>query len=78
MKNISAGGKVTQSSDAPSTDQKMENVETPDDVSQRIATKQEEHSLALRGFGKAKGKWAVIVIGVLFAAFLLWKYLGTN
>lgn len=78
MKNIKAGGKVSQASDAASTGQNMEDIDTPEEVSQRIATKQEENSLSLPGFGKAKGKWAVIVFGVLFVAFLLWKYLGAH
>lgn len=78
MKGVTAGGKVSQASDARSTAQDMNQVDTPNEVSQVISTQKEENSLSLRGFGKARGKWAVIVIGMLFVAFLVWKYFTSH
>ena len=54
----------------------MEDITTPDEVAQRIGTKQEENIPNLRGFGKAKGKWAVIVVAILFTLLLLWRFLA--
>jgi len=78
MKNVSAGGRVSQASDAKSSEQDMKRINTPGEVVQEIGTTKEKNSLSLSGFGEAKGKWAVIVIGVLFVAFLLWRYLGAH
>ena len=75
MKGVVSGRDVSQQSDVKATDQEMENVSGRRDVEQAIRTQHEENSLSLRGFGSAKGKWAVVAIGILFALFLAWKFL---
>jgi hypothetical protein len=75
MKKIKAGGAVGQSADATPVEQSMEEVETPREVQQQIGTNQD--SLNLPGGWKAQGKWAIIVIGILFIAYLLWEFFTT-
>ena len=75
MKGVVAGRNVTQQSDINATDQEMNSVSARGDVEQAVRSQHEENSLSVRGFGNAKGKWAVVVIGILFALFLVWKFL---
>jgi hypothetical protein len=73
-----SGKNVSQRSDAKTTNQSMEGVKGRETVQQEISSQPEKNSLRLAGFGKANGRWAVIVIGLLFALFLAWKYLSAR
>ena len=73
MKGV-RGKNISQISDAKTTKQSIHEATAKENVEQRISSQPEDNSLSIAGFGKAKGKWAVVAIGILFALFLLWKY----
>lgn len=73
LSNVKSGKDITQHSDAPSSEQSMQEIRAEGKVSQTIATNKDQESLSLLGFGRANGKIAVGLIVAAFLFYLIYK-----
>jgi hypothetical protein len=72
MKGVEAGRDAKQRADGLPANQQMDDVTAKRDASQE-QTNREQNRLSIPGLGSATGIAAIVVLGLVLAAWLIWK-----